>query len=85
MALINKDGGRISFECSALIKELEADIAEFGNFDLVAITINKSGVVFIRDYSFLDLPAQSLEPDEVAVNMKATSALAYMRKQNALF
>lgn len=84
MALINKDGGHISFECSALIKELEADIAEFGNFDLVAITINKSGVVFIRDYSFLNLPITTA-PDEVVVNMKATSALAYMRKQNALF
>lgn len=84
MALINKDGGHISFECSALIKELEADIVEFGDFDLVAITIKENGVIFIRDYSFLNLPIQTAL-DEVVVNMKATSALAYMRKQNALF
>ena len=37
MAFTNPAGIKISLECSALIKELKADIAEFGGNKIVAV------------------------------------------------
>lgn len=37
MAFVNQQGMNISFDCSELIKELKADIAEFGENKIVAV------------------------------------------------
>ena len=45
MAFENKDGIKISYECSELIAELEKDIAEFGANTPVYVWVRKQNEI----------------------------------------
>jgi hypothetical protein len=86
MALTNEDGLLVSYECSDLISELEADIKEFGNFKAYAYYKRKEGVKVYTDYDFHEDSVEG-EPDHKDDNYDVVDAkylLKYFKKQNSV-
>lgn len=55
MAFRNTLGKSISYDCSELIEELKADIAEFGGDKMLeVVTEEQEGVTIYKDYNFID-------------------------------
>ena len=89
MAFINEQGIKISFECSDLIKELKADIAEFGGDTVVAVWCkDNSGVTLYTNYDFTDedqpITEKELDKDEYIQKMTMSALLILLEKQNEI-
>lgn len=87
MAFVNKNGDKISFECTELINELKKDITEFGGEIIVAVWCRKnSGVEIYVNYDFIDEEApiknNELESGEYIKQMTMTALLTLLKKQN---
>ena len=78
MAFINKEGKRISYDSSELIRDLSEDIIEFGNETvLYAKTKEMEGVNVYVDYAF--------EPEEgYDIRITATALLELLNVQNEI-
>lgn len=89
MAFINEQGIKISFECSVLIEELKADIAEFGGDTVVAVWCkDNSGVTIYTNYDFIDedqpITEKELDKDEYIQKMTMSALLILLEKQNEI-
>lgn len=87
MAFTNKQGIKISFECSKLIGELKEDIAEFGGDKIVAVWCkDNSGVTIYTNYDFIDkdqpITENELQDDEYIRKMTMNALLILLEKQN---
>lgn len=87
MAFINPDGMHISYECEDLIKELEADISEFGGDTVVTVWCKDiEGVTIYTNYDFIiedePLKDDEIEDDERIVSMTMSSLLMLLKQQN---
>lgn len=87
MALTNNEGLLVSYECSDLIKELEEDMKELGDFKAYAYYKREKGVKLYVDY---DCHEESLsgEADHKEDNYDVVDAnylLKYFKKQNSVF
>lgn len=76
MAFTNRNGEKISYDCSELIKELELDIYEFGRDALVdVVTEDDYGAIIYKDYNLVDdtdpTSAFELEPKETIKRITA--------------
>lgn len=90
MAFINANGESVSYECSELIKELKADIKEFGGDKIVAVWCKDyKGVVIYTNYDFIDkedpINPSELNDDEFLKEMTMTALLVVLEKQNEIF
>lgn len=80
---------KISFECSALINELKADIAEFGNSKEIAVWCKDyDGATIYTNYDFIN-PESPIEPselknDEYIKLMTMGELLPLLDKQNSI-
>ena len=52
----DRNGIKISYECSELIEELKADIEEFGEDTLIYVWVreDKDGIAIFTNYDFID-------------------------------
>lgn len=89
MAFINDLGQAISFNCSELIEELKADIAEFGGDRLVeVVTEKKHGATIYKDYNFINDEKGAkfcLSDGETLQRMTASALLFLYEKENEIF
>lgn len=90
MAFINANGESVSYECSELIKELKADIKEFGGDKIVSVWCKDyKGVVIYTNYDFIDkedpISPSELKDDEFLKEMTMTALLVVLEKQNEIF
>lgn len=87
MAFVNDMGKSVSFDCTDLIEELKADIAEFGEDFLVeVITEYRFGVKLYKDYNFIqeeDSQFELTESERIEV-MPAQELLVLYEKENTL-
>lgn len=77
MSIFDKEGNRISYDSDDLIRELKADIEEFGNFKVKAYYKRENGAKLYMDYQF--------EEEEIEGNYDLVAAsflLNYLKKQN---
>lgn len=77
---------KISYECSELIEELEADIEEFGDIDMYAFFDKIKDNIFLTDYNFIDnntISAKEVKKSTVQI-MKASKILEVLKKQNSI-
>ena len=89
MAFTNPAGITISLECSALIKELKADIAEFGGNKIVAVWCKEeSGVELYTNYDFIvnddKIKKSELEKGEYIKKMTMSALLVLLEEQNKI-
>lgn len=93
MAIVNKEGGAISYDSTALINELKMDIIELGaDFIFFATVAEISGVAIITNYdipidgSTEDISEMStqLRQGEYLVPVKGVDLLDRLIKQNKL-
>lgn len=89
MAFYNSKGVTISYECSELIEELKADIAEFDGDTIVAVWCkDKSGVTIYTNYDFIDkedpIKETELKEDEYIKQMTMSALLILFEKQNEI-
>ena len=89
MAFYNSQGIGFSYECSELIEELKADIAEFGGDTIVAVWCkDKSGVTIYTNYDFIDeeepIKETELKEDEYIKQMTMSALLTLFEKQNEI-
>lgn len=89
MAFYNSKGVAISYECSELIEELKADIAEFDGDTIVAVWCkDKSGVTIYTNYDFIDkedpIKETELKEDEYIKQMTMSALLILFEKQNEI-
>lgn len=88
MAFINNEGQSISFDCLELMKELKADIAEFGGDMLVeVITEERQGVVIYKDYNLVDddeSTAFKVTEKEKIQKMTASALLLLYEQENGI-
>lgn len=89
MAFISTQGIKISFECSNLIEELKADIAEFGENEIVSVWCkDNSGVTIYTNYDFNIegeiINESALEDNEYIQNMTMGALLILLEKQNEI-
>lgn len=79
---------KISYECEELIKELEEDIEEFGDFEAYAFFEKVQGFMVIINYDFIveEAPIKSKEfsKDTVVQIMKAKEILKILKEQNRI-
>ncbi len=88
MAFENRDGKKISYECSKLIEELKKDIAEFGGEKLVyVITEKQEDVVIYKDYFLAarDKSSIELKGKEKLKIMTASALLILYKMENSIF
>lgn len=89
MAFRNALGQAISFECSELIEELKADIAEFGGDMLVeVVTEEREGVTIYKDYNFIsdgENTAFKLSETEKLQRIAASALLLLYEQENSIF
>ena len=88
MSMYNEEHGHISYECSALIEELKADIEMFGNIDMWAFIKKTLDIFIIVDYAFIDEEEIKLTDAEIeegiqVVKMKANEILTMLEEQNS--
>ena len=89
MAFTNPQGLNISYECSELIAELKADIAEFGGDEIVAVWCKeKAGITIYTNYDFISeeetLKQSELQPGEYVQKMTMSALLILLEKQNEI-
>lgn len=89
MAFLNKDGEKISYECSDLIRELQDDIEEFGGDRIVAVWCkDKMGVTLFTNYDFIDtedpIKKSELLPGEYIRKMTMSTLMILLEKQNEI-
>lgn len=88
MAFVNQQGMSISFDCSELIKELKADIEEFGENKIVAVWCkNISGIIIYTNYDFIDkqlITEDELNDGEYIQEMTMSTLLSLFEKQNEI-
>ena len=88
MAFVNAHGVKVSHECTDLIEELEADIAEFGEDDTVAVWCKQScGVEIYTNYDFIkpeNVKEHELTDGEYIKSMTMGELLALLEQQNAV-
>lgn len=88
MSFENNLGQSISFDCSELIEELKADIAEFGGDMLVdVVTEEREGVTIYKDYNFIDddeSTAFKLSKAEKMQKMTASALLLLYEQENSI-
>ena len=89
MAFYNSQGIGISYECEELIKELKADIAEFGGDTIVAVWCkDNSGVTLYTNYDFIEeeepITENELEKDEYLQKMTMSALQILLEKQNEI-
>lgn len=87
MAFVNDMGKSVSFDCTDLIEELKADIAEFGEDFLVeVITEYRFGVKLYKDYNFIQEEGSQFEltESERIEVMPARELLVLYEKENTL-
>ena len=89
MAFVNKNGKKISYECSELISELKQDILEFGGDKIVAVWCKEyEGVTLYTNYDFIDeempLDASELQDGEYINRMSMSALLILMEQQNEI-
>ncbi|API89070.1 hypothetical protein BKP56_07300 [Marinilactibacillus sp. 15R] len=77
MAIIGEDGIKYSYDSGDLIRELKADIEEFGNFKVKAYYKRENGAKLYTDYQFQE---DNLEGTYDLVD--AAFLLKYLNKQN---
>lgn len=90
MAFVNNLGQSISFDCSELIEELKADIAEFGgDMMLEVVTEERQGVTIYKDYNLIDDSdsghAFKLSENEKLQKMTASALLKMYERENSIF
>lgn len=88
MAFINSSGQSVSFDCSELIEELKADIAEFGDDLAVEVVAEQhEGVTIYKDYNFIDNDkntAFKLSKTEKLQKMTASALLLLYEQENSI-
>lgn len=91
MALIAKDGAKISFESTELINELKRDITECGKEQVFAVFLKyypKYGVEVVTNYDFIveEMPISKsdLRDGERIALMQASVLLEMLEKQNSI-
>lgn len=88
MAFINNKGQAISFDCSELIEELRADIAEFGGDKLLeVVTEEREGVTIYKDYNFISDDKNTtfkLSEMEKLQRMSASALLLLYEQENSI-
>lgn len=77
MAIFDNDGNRISYDSDDLIRELKADIDEFGKFKVKAYYKRENGAKLYTDYQF-----EEDEPEGSYDLVDAAFLLKYLNKQN---
>lgn len=78
MAIIGKDGVKYSYDSDDLIRELEADIEEFGNESVRAYYDRDNGVKLYYDYQFIEDDPLEGKSDELDM----MSLLQYLQAQD---
>lgn len=88
MAFRNTLGKSISYDCSELIEELKADIAEFGGDKILeVVTEEQEGVTIYKDYNFIyddESTAFKLTGKEKLQRMTASALLLLYKKENSI-
>lgn len=88
MAFRNTLGKSISYDCSELIEELKADIAEFGGDKMLeVVTEEQEGVTIYKDYNFIDddeSTAFKLTEKEKLQRMTASALLLLYKEENSI-
>ena len=89
MAFITPIGIKISYECSGLIRELKADIEEFGGNRIGDVwCLDNSGITLYKNYDFLvdgmPIKESELEPGEYIRKMSMSALLVLLEKQNEI-
>lgn len=77
---------KISYECSELIEELEADIEEFGDIDMYAFFDKINDNLFLTDYDFIDdndISSREVKNSTVQI-MRASKILEVLKEQNSI-
>lgn len=87
MSFIDREGKRISFECSELIEELKEDIMEFGGEEIVAVWCKKYGdVILYTNYDFIEeektLHDMEIKAGEFLKMMTMNGLLTALEQQN---
>lgn len=89
MAIVNKDGMKISFECSDLILELKEDILEFGEDAPVCVWCkDEYGVTLYTNYDFIEeenpITSDELDVGEYFKEMTMGELLNALKRQNEI-
>lgn len=88
MALKNKYGENISYNCAELIEELKADIEEFGGDMIVeVVTEERKGVTIYKDYNFIEDDPETefkLTSGEKMQRMTATALMMLYEIENSV-
>lgn len=88
MAFRNTLGKSISYDCSELIKELKANIAEFGgDIRVDVVTEEREGVTIYKDYNFIDDDKNTdfkLSEMEKMQRMTASDLLFLYEQENSI-
>lgn len=79
MALTNKYGENISYDCTELIEKLKADIKKYGDERIVeVVTEERAGVKIYKDYKLKNDEiniVRALSPSEKVEHVTATALL----------
>lgn len=89
MSFVNKEGKRISYECSELIEELKEDIMEFGGEEIVAVWCKKyEDVIVYTNYDFIEeekpLNDTEIKDGEFLKMMTMNGLLVALEQQNSV-
>lgn len=89
MALRNKEGMAISYDCEELIAELKADIAEFGADEEVNVWCREyEGVTLYTNYDFIaeenTVKKEELKNGETLTVMKMGELLKLLEQENSI-
>lgn len=88
MALMNKYGENISYDCTELIEELKADIKKYGGERIVeVITEERAGVKIYKDYKLKKDETNivhALSSNEKVEKVTATALLTMYEMENSI-
>lgn len=88
MAFTNDLGQSISYNCSSLIMELKADIAEFGGDLIVEVVAEqRQGVTIYKDYNFIEddqNTSLNLSKNERLQKITASALLILYEQENSI-
>lgn len=89
MALLTKDGIRVSFESEELIREAKQDIEGFGSRETVAVWVkDHDGAQVITNYDFIDagmpITKEEMQDGEEIYEMTLEELLRRLEEQDAI-
>lgn len=86
MALTNNEGLLVSYECNDLIKELEEDMKELGDFKAYAYYKREKGVKLYVDYDFHEesITGEAEHESDKYDVVDSKYLLKYFKKQNSV-